>query len=97
MLTCWIIWKMWCKAAFEGVMPNLIITVDKVKKLHEEYKNTPKVTNPSHKPLNNQEWEASGIGFVKVNCDASWSRQTKMGGIRVVARNSDGRLIGGAN
>lgn len=44
-----------------------------------------------------QGWKATSPVIIKVNCDVSWCRQTKSGGNDVVARNSDGRLIGEAN
>lgn len=56
-----------------------------------------KVTNEVQRPRNSQGWEAPETGSVKVNCDASWCRQTKTGGLRVVARNSDDRLTEEAN
>lgn len=90
MWTCRIIWKKRCK-------PNPTAAVEEAKKLYVEYKNIPKVTNEVQRPRNSQGWEAPETGYVKVNCDASWCRQTKTGGLRVVARNSDGRLTEGAN
>lgn len=36
-------------------------------------------------------------GWVKINCDASWRRESNTGEIGVIARNETGQVIGGAN
>lgn len=40
-------------------------------------------------------WVSPGQGVVKVNCDAAWDPSSGLGGIGVVARDNEGRLLGG--
>lgn len=43
-----------------------------------------------------QVWSTPSQEVINVNCDASQCRLTKNGGIGVIARNSEGHVIGGA-
>lgn len=42
-----------------------------------------------------QHWVGSTLGTVKINCDVAWDSVSGRGGIGVVARNHEGRIIGG--
>lgn len=68
-----------------------------MRKAHDEYMRakTEHVTEPGLRVA--EAWRRSDQGCVKINCDASRCRQTKMGGIDVIARNADGCVVGGAN
>lgn len=74
-----------------------MVIVGKIKNAHEEYMRMQKKGSMAPTRRVAQGWKAPSPGTIKVNCDASWCRQTKTGGIRVVPRESEGHLIGGAN
>lgn len=42
-------------------------------------------------------WFASPSGTIRINCDASWCKQTGMGGVGVIARDSSEQVVGGLN
>lgn len=53
----------------------------------------------SHSPQNSNETGMAKTrkGLDQNKLDASWCRETKIGGIGVIARDEEGRMIGGAN
>ncbi|KAL9676294.1 hypothetical protein QQ045_004507 [Rhodiola kirilowii] len=40
------------------------------------------------------EWNKPPIGFIKLNCDATWDEDAKAGGLDTIARDSDGLIMG---
>lgn len=42
-----------------------------------------------------QTWKRQSQDAIKINCDATWCRSTKRGGIGVIARNHNGEVVGG--
>lgn len=78
-------------------MPNLMTTVLEIKNAHEDYMRVPKLRSLAPNIRAAQGWTPPNPGTNKVNCDTSWCKETKLGGIVVVARNSDGQFIGGPN
>lgn len=96
-MTCWNIWKARCKTMFEGKMPNPATVVEEIKQACDEIKGLQRVGPVVLNIRETQGWRASTPGTVKVNCDAAWYNQTMLGGISVVARTSDGRIVRGAN
>ncbi|KAL9664471.1 hypothetical protein QQ045_019873 [Rhodiola kirilowii] len=40
------------------------------------------------------EWKPPPTGVIKVNCDASWDKETNIGSVGVIVRDHDGIVIG---
>lgn len=71
--------------------------VDRTRKAHDEVRGA-RIRNASvHIPRETQTWRRPNRRWIKINCDASWCRETKTGGIGVIARNADGCVVGGEN
>lgn len=85
-LTCWHICIARHKEAFESKMPNLTVVVDEIKQSHEKYVRASNEIVSTSSPGVAQVWRTPEPHSVKVNCDASWCRQTKMCGISVIAK-----------
>lgn len=45
----------------------------------------------------NGRWSAPCPGTIRINCDVSWCKQIGMGGLRVIARDSRGGVVGAVN
>ena len=43
------------------------------------------------------EWEPPKYGWIKVNCDEAFDSNTKEAGAGVIARNSEGVVVGGSS
>lgn len=97
MTTCWHIWKARCRAMFEAKIPQpgIIIleinaTIDELMQLPNQRLSTPTANGEG-------KWTAPQPRTIQVNCDASWCKQTGMGGVSVIAHNSNGEVVGGIN
>ena len=44
-----------------------------------------------------REWEPPKEGWIKVNCDEAFDPNTKEAGAGVIARNSEGVVVGGSS
>lgn len=78
MITYWHIWKSRCIAAFEAKMPNPTTIVDDIKRAFKEYMGALKVRAKTSGLRVTQGWNGSSREVIKVNCNASCCRQTKM-------------------
>lgn len=98
MWICWLIWRSRCKTAFEQTTPNPKVVTDEGRKLQEEHNQLPKKKNsrPEQRQVQRR-WEKPERDEIAINVDATWCQRTRAGGIGVVARNSNGILVGGTN
>lgn len=94
---CWEIWKAKCYASFNNVLPSPFKTMKLATDAIREFLKATSIfamlqVSPPHQP----QWISPLLNFVKVNCDASWSKASFSMSLRVVARNETRALISGS-
>ncbi|KAL9687052.1 hypothetical protein QQ045_031448 [Rhodiola kirilowii] len=88
LVTLWYIWSMGNKVKHVNVMIALRDAVSLIIALANEYYRYYIDNAIHHFQCSDFMWKPPPIGFIKLNCDASWSESTKSGSIAVVARDA---------
>ncbi|XP_026399279.1 uncharacterized protein LOC113295145 [Papaver somniferum] len=91
MVFVWSIWKDRCSKKFQNHDPNRVMTLDNINKMVYYV--------PSHAVnLNTQlqihKWKPPDFGYLKINIDASFFKESLQGGTRLIIRNFAGHCHG---
>lgn len=93
-LVYWHIWKTRCKLVFEGKPLNPTEIIDCVYRKDDEYRANTVRPNNIEPRITPSTWTPPTQGVIKWICDTSWCARTKLGGIQVIARDSEGWVVG---
>lgn len=88
------IWKARNKCVFENIIPNSVSTIIEANSLIIELEsikqqNTPTLQVPSG-PI---PWRPPPTGYMKLNVDASYNKEAKIGYAGILGRNEDGLVV----
>ncbi|KAL9680467.1 hypothetical protein QQ045_018346 [Rhodiola kirilowii] len=104
-LKCWWASKVWngvqipdwhvignqAKHGGKFLAPNAAIS--RIRALAGEYYRFSRDTSINHMSCSDFEWKPPPSGVIKVNCDASWDKETNIGSVGVIARDHDTIVI----
>ena len=97
-IICWCIWKRRNPGIFENKNPDPLLTIREIKRLSGDLEilktNRNDIANGSEESAANK-WSKPPPASFKVNCDASWNKETKEATCAAVVRNSSGKMIDG--
>ncbi|KAI8567516.1 hypothetical protein RHMOL_Rhmol02G0128800 [Rhododendron molle] len=65
------------------------------KRKATETTSSPHQSLQSSRPLHSSHWIPPRVGYLKINCDASWSRDLKKGWGGIILKNDRGHLVDG--
>ncbi|KAL6279433.1 hypothetical protein ACE6H2_016314 [Prunus campanulata] len=94
----WEIWKARCKFVIEGRQLHPIHVLDQAMRAANEFIEA-NVSQSTHSDfvslISTRAWTPPSDGFVKVNTDAAWIKESNRSGVGVVIRDSAGNVCGG--
>ncbi|XP_058208130.1 uncharacterized protein LOC131321141 [Rhododendron vialii] len=98
---CWFIWKARNDLVFQSLKQSPISTIARAMGAWDEFISATETTCSTHQslhsslPLPSSHWIPLGVGSLKINCDASWSRDLKRGWGGIILRDNRGHLVDG--
>ncbi|KAF7149208.1 hypothetical protein RHSIM_Rhsim03G0017000 [Rhododendron simsii] len=98
---CWFIWKARNDLVFQSSKQSPISTVTRAMGAWDEFFSATETTSSTHRLLHSSpslhysHWIPPGAGSLKINCDASWSRDLKKGWGGIILRDNHGHLVDG--
>ncbi|CAM8931852.1 unnamed protein product [Rhodiola kirilowii] len=94
LITLWYIWYARNQAKHGGNFLAPTAAISRVRALAGDYYRLNRDTPINHLSSSDFEWKPPPSGVIKVNCDASWDKETNIGSVGVIARDHDGVVIG---
>ncbi|KAG5556480.1 hypothetical protein RHGRI_006924 [Rhododendron griersonianum] len=98
---CWFIWKARNDLVFQSLKQSPFSTVARALGAWDEFVSATETTSSTHQsppsslPLPSSVRIPPGAGSLKINCDASWSRDLKRGWGGIILRDNCGHLVNG--
>ncbi|KAA3489416.1 reverse transcriptase [Gossypium australe] len=93
-LSLWGLWYRGNKLFHEGVKFSMQETLGFLKGYNQDLNSTREIFSPSSSSLGNEIWKPPDFGFTKLNFDAAFQNDTKIAITVVLAKNSEGNIVG---
>lgn len=97
LLVCWKIWKSRFTFVFEGKRTNPMELIIHIAHDVREAKLLSPTSYWKVLRVEPQRWMPLRVGVIKMNCDTSWCSKTRIGGIDIIARESNATMVIGLN
>lgn len=92
----WSIWKARNKRVFENINPNPVSTIIEANSLISELQSLKQNSFPtSQAPIIHNPWRPPPRGCLKLNVDASYNKDAKIGYAGILGRNEEGLVVMG--
>ncbi|KAF7140294.1 hypothetical protein RHSIM_Rhsim06G0103400 [Rhododendron simsii] len=98
---CWFIWKARNDLVFQSLKQSPVSIVARAMGAWDEFISATETISSTHQsrhsspPLPSFHWIPPGAGSMKINCDASWSKDLKRGWGGIILRDDRGHLVDG--
>ncbi|KAA3475918.1 nuclear pore complex protein NUP98A-like isoform X2 [Gossypium australe] len=93
-LSLWGVWYSRNKMLHEGIKFSMMETLGFLKGYNQELNRHREILSPLSSSLGNEVWKPPDLGFTKINFDAAFQNETKIAITAVLARNSEGNIVG---
>ncbi|KAF7121048.1 hypothetical protein RHSIM_Rhsim13G0004500 [Rhododendron simsii] len=98
---CWFIWKARNDLVFQSLKQSPVSIVARAMGAWDEFISATETISSTHQsrhsspPLPSLHWIPPAAGSMKINCDASWSKDLKRGWGGIILRDDRGHLVDG--
>ncbi|KAA3485794.1 reverse transcriptase [Gossypium australe] len=79
---------------YEGIKFSMMETLGFLKGCNQEINRHREIHSPLSSSLGNEVWKPPDLGFTKINFDAAFQNETKIAITAILARNSEGNIVG---
>ncbi|KAA3453378.1 reverse transcriptase [Gossypium australe] len=93
-LSLWGLWYRRNKLFHEGIKFSVMEMLGFLKGYNQELNRHREIFSPSSSSLVNEIWKPPDLGFIKLSFDAAYQNDTKIAITVVLARNSEGNIVG---